>query len=338
MNKKNKIITGIVAVVVIVILIGITIYANVKKSDTKPKASTNVEASKESLVSSVKGIKELYVEKDAKNINWTKDITFDKAIIKEVIADANNVETSKTGEYKLIYKIKGVKVTKEERKEVVVTIVDPTKAQELADSGKTVWITNTELKKGEKKEGDKEKKEADSKTNQSTAKPEAKEKPSAAKDNENKGGGTKTENNTQMNNAGGNSAGTNTGDNTSQTNPQGGGNNSKPSVNDSPNPTPQPSQPEKVWHEPVYEDKWVVDQAAWEETISEPIYETREIAVCNTCGANISGFAGEHLDETMHGGYHSEVQQVQTGTNTYTKLHPEVGHLENVLVKEGYWE
>lgn len=96
----------------------------------------------------------------------------------------------------------------------------------------------------------------------------------------------------------------------------------------------QPKQPEPVWHEPVYENKWVVDQAAWTEEV--PIYETKEIAVCNTCGADISGFAGEHILDGDCTGYHSEVIQVQVGTNTIS--HPEQGHYEPVLVKDGYWE
>jgi len=55
--------------------------------------------------------------------------------------------------------------------------------------------------------------------------------------------------------------------------------------------------------------------------------------VCNTCGADISGHAGEHLDETMHGGYHSENIKIQTGTRTIH--HEEQGHYESVLVCGG---
>ena len=39
----------------------------------------------------------------------------------------------------------------------------------------------------------------------------------------------------------------------------------------------------------------------------------------------------------MHGGYNSKYIQEQTGTNTHTVHHDEVGHWEDVLVKEGYW-
>ena len=89
---------------------------------------------------------------------------------------------------------------------------------------------------------------------------------------------------------------------------------------------------------PIYGEKqvYVVEQAAWTETVEEPIYKTQEIAVCNTCGKDISGYAGEHLDDTMHDGYHSEVKQVQTGTDTYTINHPEEGHYETETYVAGY--
>ena len=82
---------------------------------------------------------------------------------------------------------------------------------------------------------------------------------------------------------------------------------------------------------PLYTEQWVVDQAAWTETVSEPVYEMVEHTICSTCQADISGFAGQHLDETMHGGYYSDWRQEQTGTNTYTVPHPEQGHYESIV-------
>lgn len=89
---------------------------------------------------------------------------------------------------------------------------------------------------------------------------------------------------------------------------------------------------------PVYgtEKKWVVDQAAWTETVNEPIYEMQERSICNTCGADITGNTTAHGKETRHDGYHSEWIQVQTGTNTYTIEHPEQGHWESYSVVTGY--
>lgn len=109
--------------------------------------------------------------------------------------------------------------------------------------------------------------------------------------------------------------------------------------------TPEPEpEPQPVWHEPVYEQQKVVDQAAWDETVSEPVYENVERCICNGCGADITSDPWGHLESQMLAGnmacsgYHSEWQQVQTGTNTYTVHHDEIWHYENVLVQEGYWE
>lgn len=106
---------------------------------------------------------------------------------------------------------------------------------------------------------------------------------------------------------------------------------------------PEP-EPQPVWHEAVYEQQWVVDQAAWDETVSEPIYEEVSRAICNGCGADITDCIDEHGYNAMMSGnmscgaYHVVTETIQTGTNTYTIHHDEIGHYENVLVQEGYWE
>lgn len=89
---------------------------------------------------------------------------------------------------------------------------------------------------------------------------------------------------------------------------------------------------------PVYgtEQRWVLDQAAWTETVSEPIYENKLVWYCNTCGADITADPEGHVDATMHGGYRSDYISVQTGTNTYTIDHPEQGHWESYSVVTGY--
>lgn len=106
---------------------------------------------------------------------------------------------------------------------------------------------------------------------------------------------------------------------------------------------PEP-EPQPVWHEPVYESRWVVDQAAWDEIVSEPIYAEVSRAICNGCGADITDCIDEHGYNAMMSGnmscgsYHVATETVQTGTNNYTIHHDEVGHWEQVLVQEGYWE
>jgi hypothetical protein len=107
-----------------------------------------------------------------------------------------------------------------------------------------------------------------------------------------------------------------------------------------PSEQPKPEEKQPVWHDPVYEHRWVVDQAAWDETVQVPIYETVEIAVGNQSGLKISGDPNEYLLDNPNGdtGWHSDVVSVQVGTEDSIKHHDEVGHWEDVLVKDGYWE
>lgn len=91
------------------------------------------------------------------------------------------------------------------------------------------------------------------------------------------------------------------------------------------------SEPQKHWVEDI-ERVWIVDSAAWSE--QKPIYETRELSVCNVCGADITANPSPHTKAHMlageGGGYHSEVRQVQVGSETIN--HPEVGHWETKVV------
>lgn len=107
-------------------------------------------------------------------------------------------------------------------------------------------------------------------------------------------------------------------------------------------PAPQqpvaPSKPEHTHNfQPVYVQQWVVDQPAWTETVETPVYENQTVWICNGCGADITGNIDGHTKDAMMSGkpecgsYHSEVKQIQTGTNTQTIQHPEVGHNENVI-------
>jgi|GEM_PF-3292695 len=102
----------------------------------------------------------------------------------------------------------------------------------------------------------------------------------------------------------------------------------------------KPTTPNKTWVEPVYERKWVVTKAAWTE--SKPVYENRGVARCLVCGAEnttetaISNHAYQHALKGEAGNYTVENKSVQVGTETIN--HPEVGHWEDVLVKDGYWK
>ncbi|WP_346670680.1 hypothetical protein [Faecalicoccus acidiformans] len=73
-----------------------------------------------------------------------------------------------------------------------------------------------------------------------------------------------------------------------------------------------------VHHDAVYEQKYVVDQAAWSE----------ERSICNQCGADITGNYIAHFKASPScSGYHSEIIN-----------HPEQGHYENVQVSAAWDE
>jgi hypothetical protein len=98
--------------------------------------------------------------------------------------------------------------------------------------------------------------------------------------------------------------------------------------------------PVQVWHEGWNE--WVVDvpghyeqrlvRGAWDE-------QTGHVgSVCWTCGADISGFAGEHILQTGHAGYYTawiEGSAIHHDAEYENVWVPEQGH--NVW-HEGYWD
>ena len=92
--------------------------------------------------------------------------------------------------------------------------------------------------------------------------------------------------------------------------------------------------------EPIYESRWIVDQAAWDEKIEsaheEPDYS---VIVCE-CGAEFTAEAayGRHCEsyydtpeEENHYGSHVETRY-KTVYDTTTIHHDEVGHYEDVIV------
>lgn len=98
----------------------------------------------------------------------------------------------------------------------------------------------------------------------------------------------------------------------------------------------------KTYHEAVYENVWVVDQAAY--SYEEPVYEERQITVCHVCGAEFDTSYGasefyehdyQHALAGEGSGWHSDVRKIQTGTKTVNV--PEEGHYEKKLVKEAGW-
>lgn len=77
----------------------------------------------------------------------------------------------------------------------------------------------------------------------------------------------------------------------------------------------------------VTETRTVVDQPAYDEQV--PITEMREFSICSTCGADITGHAVEHLENSLNcQGYHSEWREVVTGYQTVH--HDAVTHIETI--------
>lgn len=99
---------------------------------------------------------------------------------------------------------------------------------------------------------------------------------------------------------------------------------------------PAQSEPQRKWVEDT-EQVWVVDKAAWSESI--PVYSTVEVSICNICGQDVTGNTSAHAKAHMKAGegsgHHSEVRREITGYNKVS--HAEEGHWETKVVG-GHWE
>ena len=86
-----------------------------------------------------------------------------------------------------------------------------------------------------------------------------------------------------------------------------------------------------------YEDVWVEDSPAWDESV--PIHDYTEVSICNICGADITGNTAAHGKQHMlageGSGHHSEVRDAVVGYETVH--HGAEGHWERVE-SGGHWE
>ena len=102
------------------------------------------------------------------------------------------------------------------------------------------------------------------------------------------------------------------------------------------NPTVESTtEKEKIWHEPVYEQVWVVDTPAWDEDVVE--YHD----ICNQCGCNITtgGWVAHCKASADEEGYeHCFSYSTDVPVVVNTIHHDEKGHYEQKLITEGYWE
>lgn len=97
---------------------------------------------------------------------------------------------------------------------------------------------------------------------------------------------------------------------------------------------------EQVKHDEVGHWETVVIKETWTESV--PVYEEKEVAICNGCGADITNNIQQHMKDnalagnTACGGWHSEWKQVQTGTNTIN--HPAVTDKKWIVDKAAWVE
>ena len=144
-----------------------------------------------------------------------------------------------------------------------------------------------------------------------------------------------------------------TGGSSSNSKPSTGGSssNSKPSSGGGSSNSGGTSKPEAHTHnwvaitQQVHHDEeghWeeVVVKPAWTEEV--PIYEDREVAICNGCGADITSNIDKHMtDNILAGnmactGWHTDWKQVQVGTNKIE--HPAVTDKKWIVDKAAWTE
>ena len=177
---KNKKIVIPVAIIIILLLIG-GIYFAVQSinGNSDPKIeSTKLEADKskgkettKDLDTYVKGITDWTIEVGAKNVDFLKDFTFDKKVIKDVTVDASKVDLTKEGKYDLTYNIIPIDTTIDKKTVIkTVEVISKEKAQKEADKGNQVITSGDEIKKKSKdNDADSKKEVASNKNNSNTS-------------------------------------------------------------------------------------------------------------------------------------------------------------------------
>ena len=155
-TKNKKIVIPVVIIIILLLIGGIyfAVQSNSDHSDSKIE-STKQEANKskgkettKDLDTYVKGIKDWTIEVGAKNINFLKDFTFDKKVIKDVTVDASKVDLTKEGKYDLTYNIIPIDTTIDKKTVIkTVEVISKEKAQKEADKGNQVITSGDEIKK-----------------------------------------------------------------------------------------------------------------------------------------------------------------------------------------------
>lgn len=321
---KNKKIVIPVAIIIILLLIGgiyLVVQANSDsidpKIDTNPKQEMKEteKEEKKDLTAYVKGLKDWTVEINAKNVDFLKDVTYDKKVVKDVTVDTSKVDLSKEGKYTLTYSIVPVDNTISKKtviKTVTVEVISKEKAQKEADKGNQVITSDNEVKKDSKGNTPIPKEEVTSnQSNSNTA------------DNSNSQNTSTNSNSNSNNNSGGGSS-NNNGNHNGADNGNHNGNNGN--VDPTPEPKPEPTpEPPKHEHNFVYVPEKSHTESGTETYTEEvPTYEWVGWYECNVCHAKFKTVSevGDHCGEVCGCGYSAKEEQRQTGTETVTKTRP----------------
>ena len=268
-NRKVQIITGTVAGVLALTVAG-TIILNNKNVENK----------------------NIIVEKDDKKVSNEENIE-----IKEQLEELKSIDTSNMSD--------------EEKKELENKIADTEKkvANNNDEAGKEV-TSNTSISKPNSTSTTIENSSTSTNTNKGS---NSNSKPYSGS----------SSNSNSSNNTGGSSTSGSTG-----------GNTSNKEESHTHNWVPITSV---VHHDEQGHNEKILVSEAWTEEI--PIYEDKEVAICNGCGADITNNPTEHNMNHMlngeKGGWHTEWKQVQVGTN---KINHDAVYEDKWVVDKAAWD
>lgn len=268
-NRKVQIITGTVVGVLALTVAG-TIILNNKNVENK----------------------NIIVEKDDKRVSNEENIE-----IKEQLEELKSIDTSNMSD--------------EEKKELENKIADTEKkvANNNDEAGKEV-TSNTSISKPNSTSTTIENSSTSTNTNKGS---NSNSKPSSGS----------SSNSNSSNNTGGSSTSGSTG-----------GNTSNKEESHTHNWVPITSV---VHHDEQGHNEKILVSEAWTEEI--PIYEDKEVAICNGCGADITNNPTEHNMNHMlngeKGGWHTEWKQVQVGTN---KINHDAVYEDKWVVDKAAWD
>ena len=137
---KNKKIVIPVAIMIILLFIGsvyLVVQANSNSGNlaSKQEIKETEKEEKKDLVDYVNGLKDLTVEVNSKKVDFLKDVTYDKDVVKEVTVDASEVDLAKEGKYDLTYSIIPIETTNSKKTVIKTLTVEVTsKEKEQKDS------------------------------------------------------------------------------------------------------------------------------------------------------------------------------------------------------------